>query len=39
LQSSEQLGLPLSAGCVRQSTADAGWLWNWAPVGTKVVVL
>ena len=39
LQSKEQLGLPLSGGCVRQSTADAQWLWNWAYIGTKVVVL
>jgi peptidoglycan hydrolase-like protein with peptidoglycan-binding domain len=39
LQSSEQLGLPLSGGCVRQSTADARWVWNWAYIGTKVVVL
>ena len=39
LQSAEQLGLPLSHGCVRQSTADALWIWNWAPIGTKVVVL
>jgi peptidoglycan hydrolase-like protein with peptidoglycan-binding domain len=39
LQSYEQLGLPLSGGCVRQTTADALWIWNWAPIGTKVVVL
>lgn len=39
LQTKEQLGLPLSGGCVRQSTADAQWLWNWAGIGTKVVVL
>jgi peptidoglycan hydrolase-like protein with peptidoglycan-binding domain len=39
LQSREQLGLPLSSGCVRQSTPDAQWLWNWAYIGTKVVVL
>lgn len=39
LQTSEQLGLPLSGGCVRQNTADALWIWNWAPIGTKVVVL
>jgi peptidoglycan hydrolase-like protein with peptidoglycan-binding domain len=39
LQSESQLGQPLSGGCVRQSTADAIWVWNWAPVGTKVVVL
>jgi peptidoglycan hydrolase-like protein with peptidoglycan-binding domain len=39
LQSYEQLGLPLSGGCVRQTTADALWVWNWAYIGTKVVVL
>jgi lipoprotein-anchoring transpeptidase ErfK/SrfK len=39
LQSESQLGQPLSGGCVRQATADAIWVWNWAPIGTKVVVL
>jgi lipoprotein-anchoring transpeptidase ErfK/SrfK len=39
LQSTSQLGQPLSAGCVRQSHADAVWMWNFAGVGTKVVVL
>ncbi len=39
LQSVSQLGQPLSGGCVRQSTADAIWTWNWAYLGTKVVVL
>jgi len=39
LQSNSQLGQPLSGGCVRQSTADAQWMWNWAGIGTKVVVL
>jgi len=39
LQSNSQLGQPLSGGCVRQSTSDAQWMWNWAGVGTKVVVL
>jgi peptidoglycan hydrolase-like protein with peptidoglycan-binding domain len=39
LQSESQLGQPLSGGCVRQSTADALWMWNWAHLGTKVVVL
>jgi peptidoglycan hydrolase-like protein with peptidoglycan-binding domain len=39
LQSESQLGQPLSGGCVRQSTADALWMWNWAYLGTKVVVL
>lgn len=39
LQSEAQLGQPLSGGCVRQSTPDAQWMWNWAGIGTKVVVL
>lgn len=39
LQSTAQLGQPLSGGCVRQSTSDALWMWNWAGIGTKVVVL
>jgi hypothetical protein len=39
LQSPAQLGQPLSAGCVRQSHADALWIWKWAGVGTKVVVV
>lgn len=39
MQSDAQLGLPLSSGCVRQSTADAFFMWNWAGVGTKVVVI
>ena len=39
LQSERQLGQPLSGGCVRQSTADAIWMWNWARLGTTVVVL
>jgi len=39
LQTKEQLGLPLSGGCVRQSTEDALLVWNWAPIGTTVVVL
>jgi lipoprotein-anchoring transpeptidase ErfK/SrfK len=39
VQSVSQLGLALSSGCVRQAPSDALWVWNWAPVGTKVVVL
>jgi lipoprotein-anchoring transpeptidase ErfK/SrfK len=39
LQTDAQLGTPLSGGCVRQSTLDAVWMWNWAGIGTKVVVL
>ncbi len=39
VQSIWQLGTPLSGGCVRQSTPDAQWVWGWAWIGTKVVVL
>ena len=39
VQSVWQLGTPLSAGCVRQAVPDAIWMWNWAWVGTKVVVI
>jgi hypothetical protein len=39
IQSESQLGTPLSGGCVRQATPDAIHMWNWAPIGTKVVVL
>lgn len=37
-QTKAQLGLPLSAGCVRQWESDAIALWNFAPVGTTVTV-
>lgn len=39
MQSTNQLGQPISAGCLRQATGDAQFVWNWAPVGTKVVVV
>lgn len=39
VQTEAQLGQPLSAGCVRQSQQDAEWLWNWAVLGTTVVVV
>jgi lipoprotein-anchoring transpeptidase ErfK/SrfK len=38
LQKRSQLGTPQSHGCVRQYLPDAIALWNFAPVGTKVVV-
>jgi lipoprotein-anchoring transpeptidase ErfK/SrfK len=38
-QSVAQLGQPLSAGCIRQQASDAAFLWRFAPVGTKVVVV
>ena len=31
-------GTPMSHGCVNVSTPDAGWLFDWAPVGTLVNV-
>lgn len=37
-QSEEELGTYQSAGCVRQKKSDALTMWNFAPVGTKVVV-
>lgn len=38
VQTAEQLGTPLSDGCVRQARPDAVALWRFAPVGTTVVV-
>lgn len=38
IQREDQLGQFRSAGCVRQKLSDAEKLWNFAPVGTKVVV-
>jgi lipoprotein-anchoring transpeptidase ErfK/SrfK len=37
-QTKSELGTPLSAGCVRQWLPDAIALWDFAPIGTKVVV-
>lgn len=39
LQRDSQLGRPLSGGCIRQGTSDAQFMWNWAGIGTTVVVL
>jgi len=38
LQADHELGGFRSAGCVRQSDADAAFLYDWAPEGTVVVV-
>lgn len=38
IQTNNELGTPLSAGCVRQATEDAIRLYRWADVGTPVVV-
>lgn len=39
IQQRDQLGTPLSAGCIRQARPDAQALWRFAGVGTKVVVV
>ena len=39
VQTVEQLGQPLSGGCLRQSHDDAIFVWNWTPIGTPVVVV
>ena len=38
VQTRAELGTPLSHGCVRQWRPDARALWDFAPVGTTVVV-
>ncbi len=30
-------GIPMSHGCVNLHPSNAEWLFNWAPIGTKVV--
>lgn len=39
VQTLSELGTPLSDGCIRQDVVDAAVLWEFAPVGTPVVVL
>ncbi len=39
VQTREQLGTPLSAGCIRQWRPDAVALWRFSEVGTPVVVV
>jgi len=38
-QTEEQLGTRLSGGCQRQTALDAKFLWDFADIGTKVVVI
>lgn len=38
VQSTTLLGTPQSHGCIRQRRADALALWDFAPIGTEVVV-
>jgi lipoprotein-anchoring transpeptidase ErfK/SrfK len=37
-QTEAQLGTPLSHGCIRQRRSDAIALWEFAPLGTSVIV-
>ena len=39
IQTTDQLGQSLSAGCVRQPIDKAKQLYEWTPIGTPVVVL
>ncbi len=39
LQTEAELGTPQSHGCIRQSPEDAVALWDFAPLGTTVVVV
>jgi len=39
LQTEEQLGQPISDGCLREATQDAWFMWQWATLGTTVVVI
>ncbi len=39
MQTAKELGTYQSGGCVRQDRAHAIQLYEWAPIGTKVVVL
>ena len=39
LQTMEELGQRLSGGCTRQAPQDAEFLWSFADVGTRVLVL
>ena len=34
--SHNNFGVPMSHGCVNMNPVDAGWLFDWAPVGTTV---
>ncbi|WP_235737336.1 L,D-transpeptidase [Nocardioides alcanivorans] len=39
VQTEDELGQPLSHGCIRQRSEDAVALWEFAPLGTSVVVV
>ncbi|MDT0202075.1 L,D-transpeptidase [Nocardioides sp. AE5] len=39
VQGVAELGTPLSHGCIRQDADDARALWDFAPIGTPVIVV
>ncbi|HET9443805.1 MAG TPA: L,D-transpeptidase [Acidimicrobiales bacterium] len=39
IQTEAELGRFASRGCVRQSVADAAFLWDWAQIGTPVIAV
>lgn len=39
VQTKDDLGTPTSHGCIRQKSKDARALWDFAPIGTTVVVI
>jgi len=39
VQSAQELGIAKSHGCIRQARKDAQALWDFAPIGTTVVVI
>jgi len=34
----DNFGQPMSHGCVNLTQADAAWFFDWAPIGTEVVI-
>ena len=38
-QTEAELGQRLSGGCQRQANADAAFVWDFADIGTTVVVI
>jgi lipoprotein-anchoring transpeptidase ErfK/SrfK len=39
VQTAAELGTPTSHGCIRQRRADARAMWDFASLGTTVVVV
>lgn len=37
-ETTEHLGKPVSHGCIRLNTEAAKFLYNWTPIGTKIII-